>query len=933
MTPGPDKPLPPSPHTPLSSVENDRRDSNSRDTLEEDDELHSSPRSSILRTPAVVSKRTHALLELLSSERSYASDLALIRDIHIPLALGQPAPFQTSVETPPSSSSSSSRTLSTASDSSGGSNGAPSLPPMTREDVRIIFNNVAELAVFADGFSEKLEEALGGVLEGGSGEDHVGTLFLEVIPQLESLYEAYITRHSTALEHLNNLPQSPALTTYLTQTRTLASSLSHAWDLPSLLIKPVQRLLKYPLLLATIIEETPNTHADKANLRRAREKMEEVARGVNEGRRRREVVKEVLTGGSPGRLASEQKPKKKGLNIGIAASVSLGRMKSMRSVSAKAKEGAEASQEVDQVKKLGEELLQSDIFIRTFAKGALDWASEAHRATERLRNWAMSFGRVIWMGTHNDSEAFEAFLGMVQVDLPRICEETTHIIKDELLVQLQRLVESSLAPSRLVEAMQTLEPLHVGLLNLNVSKSRPPPQLLEASQSYIALRGQLASELPLYLPLLYRGLMFVVLRFAHVQAEFFGRMFDHWNRLWEALKEEGETNDGAEATLQAWWLRFGPIAESISNLTLVQPPEKLMAQFRTRQRPRQIDRLDSQATVRQSDRHTQVDPRANVRSFHSDTTLVNTGSAVSSILSSLDPSDKRHESSGPQKPSSPPVSKTKSRSMHSFDYGPHTQRTVERRTSRESLQLQPKKPSRPRTITHRSIDENALENLDPIPSHSTYRQVKSRPLSPLSLKKSQSQGRLMDMHDNFSINSSTPSLISMSSTTTRADSSSADDSTIRGRTTRKPSLRRRLTDSLRPSPTSSTSRHRRSPSLPSMKSLNILPSPTPSPSKSSFTSGTAHSGKLSFSGGRIPALYSCRVIHPCEPPPGVAYRDVPFMTLVVDDIYDILQEAGHPSTHADLPLYMDEGEDCLLLVRNAEGDIGWALASFMVPVE
>lgn len=159
------------------------------------------------------------------------------------------------------------------------------------------------------------------------------------IPLLEPLYEAYITRHSTALEHLNNLPQTAALTAYLTQTRTLASSLSHAWDLPSLLIKPVQRLLAYPLLLATIIHETPDTCADKANLRRAGEKMEEVARGVNEGRRRREVVKEVLMGGSPGKLGGDQKVKKKGLNVGIAASVSLGRMKSMRSVSAKAKEG------------------------------------------------------------------------------------------------------------------------------------------------------------------------------------------------------------------------------------------------------------------------------------------------------------------------------------------------------------------------------------------------------------------------------------------------------------------------------------------------------------------------------------------------------------------------------------------------------------------
>ena len=58
-----------------------------------DDGDSSTGSSSILNNPMspppTVSKRNHALLELLSSERAYASDLALIRDIHIPLALGE----------------------------------------------------------------------------------------------------------------------------------------------------------------------------------------------------------------------------------------------------------------------------------------------------------------------------------------------------------------------------------------------------------------------------------------------------------------------------------------------------------------------------------------------------------------------------------------------------------------------------------------------------------------------------------------------------------------------------------------------------------------------------------------------------------------------------------------------------------------------------
>lgn len=52
---------------------------------------------------------------------------------------------------------------------------------MTREDTRIIFSNVTELAMFSDMVVERLEEALGSLLHGGTGDDRVGALFLELV--------------------------------------------------------------------------------------------------------------------------------------------------------------------------------------------------------------------------------------------------------------------------------------------------------------------------------------------------------------------------------------------------------------------------------------------------------------------------------------------------------------------------------------------------------------------------------------------------------------------------------------------------------------------------------------------------------------------------------------------------------------------------------
>ncbi|TFK90241.1 hypothetical protein K466DRAFT_597089 [Polyporus arcularius HHB13444] len=931
----PDKPLPLTPQPSGSMPLSREPEEDDEDTL-----LPSASTCTRSSATAAMSKRNHALVELLTSERSYASDLALIRDIHIPLALGasnradppsdrpltdcvpsstafdphiaivrapgQPAPFSATPATPPGSSASSSRTLSTASDSSYLSTGGP---PMTREDTKIIFNNVSDLAEFADRFTEMLEQALGNVLEGGTGDDYVGKLFLQMIPSMEPLYHTYITKHPTAIEHLHKLPQTPALTAYLAQTRTLASTLSHAWDLPSLLIKPVQRLMKYPLLLHTIISETPKAHPDLANLEAAKKALEDVAGGANEGRRRREVVREVLTG-MPATATiqkGEVKAKKKGLNVGVTTSVSLGRMKSLRSAAAKAKEGPEANAEAEAVKEMGEKLRQYEAFLQDFATESGNWADAVRGLMLALEDWAQSFGRVIWMGEEDaPSEAFDAFLELINEQLLPICDETKDAITDRLHLLIQSLIDSTTAPMRLLEAMDTLEPLHYGLLNI-VQKTRQPPQLLEASQSYVALRSQLHLELPKYLDLFESGISACLLRFGGIQQRLFSNVRDRWSELWDALKVDEEANAGAPETLRVWWGRFAEVEAQIQGLNIVRPLEK-------RSPPEKL-RLKSNGKHRESDAASTV--------------------VASSILAALDPLHISHHSPSTTTFQSGPAS-AKARSVHSAE-SEHYVRLD--RKSQESLHskrsVKSRRPSSSRgnsmagsTLVDETPYEYAVPQLNALgasPPRPTYHRTRSIPISPVPMNKSHSTGRFLDAPENTSPSSSNPSLNGVAGTLQPDDG--------RGRPSRKPSFRRRLTDSFR-STTGVDTRHRRSPSLPTYNG-NPISTPSPSPNKSTFAPSTTSTagGRKRPSGGQIPPLYQCRVIHPCEPPPGVSYRDIPFFTLRVDDIYDILQEAGHPSTHRDLPLYVDDGEDCLLLARSEAGDVGWVLASFLLPVD
>ncbi|TBU38046.1 hypothetical protein BD309DRAFT_972704 [Dichomitus squalens] len=911
----PDKPLPLTPQPSMSTASLSIGAEPSEDddaTLLPPTDVTDSPRTSNM------TRREHALIELLKSERTYATDLTYLRDLHMPLASGQMSSFSANPATPPGSSASSSRTLSTASDASAASYLPNGQPPMTKEDVKIVFSNVSELARFSEDFARELEWALGELVEGGEGDDYVGKLFLRVIPQLEPLYRTYITKQATGLEHFNSLPRTPAFNAYLAQTQALAHAYSGAWDLPSLLIKPVQRLTKYPLLLHAIISETPDSHPDKPNLIEAHARMEEVARGVNEGRRRREVVRDVLTSAAvistPQKVGETVKAKKKStLSVGVAASVSLGRMKSLRSAALKAKEGAEANAEAEAVKAMGEQLKSYEPFMEQLARDSLKWADSVKVLMGALDQWAHTFGRVIWMGPDDvPSEAFDAFLQVIRDQLLPICDETKDVLRERLLPLLTGLVDTMVAPLRLLEAMHTLEPLHYGLLNLNVAKSRPPPQLLEASQSYVALRAQLFAELPTYLALIDKGMAACILKFAHIQRRFYSNVRERWSELWDALKVDEEANQGASETLRVWWGRFAEVEVQIQDLNIVRPLEKKTTPDKQRTRPSKPRLSEPEAT----------------RSV-----------VVSSVLAALDPLSISHPQPSTLDPSLPispgPVS-AKTRSVHSTHSMESEYRAMAARKSEESLHSKKSSKSaksrRPSSSRTRPVVEEALPSfagfgvpglaaLAPASTKPSYSRTKSSPM-PQQLNKSQSSTKYLDVDDDIALNSSNPSLHSLPAT--------IEDDGGRGRPSRKPSFRRRLTDSFRTSANNVTNdtRHRRSPSLP-----NNYQSPSPSPNKPTFGPRPAISTRSRGSGGQIPSLYECRVIHSCEPPEGVEYRDLPFFTLVVDDVYDILQEAGHPSTHRDLPLYVDDGEDCLLLARNQAGEVGWVLASFLVPVD
>ncbi|KAJ7935347.1 hypothetical protein B0H13DRAFT_2178183 [Mycena leptocephala] len=765
----------------------------------------------------VLSKRQHALHELMSSERAYASDLALILEVHIPLALG----------------------------------------PMTAEDIKIIFNNIAELAELSDVFCEALERTIGSALEDPDAiDDHIGELFLRYAPELETPYKQYITRHPSALAHLTALPSTPELTAYHTKTRDLAASLSHAWDLSSLLIKPVQRLLKYSLLLTAIIDATAESHPDRPHLVSAKSAMEDVARAVNEGRRRAEVVKEVLSA-----------PKKPPTVL---------RIKSFRAP-------ADVNSEAARVDRMAAELARIDVFAQQLSRTAQEWARAADTSARALLSWAKSFAAAIGLSLTVRSEAFDAFLSTLNSSiLPRSSALLPQIASD-LLAPLARLLASAAQPRQLLASMAEHAPLHHHLLTMPVSpKNRPPPALLSASAHYLALRVQLAAELPAYLSLLHRGLAALVRRLAAVQAAFFRDARDAWAELWDMLRVEGERNGGGAETEAVWRARWGDVDLGMQTLAVCTP----------------------------------LPP-----SLSSSLALSGKAAAVSNVLAALDP---------PRRGA--PVNVGATTAMLGALQPAHAHAPAPSMSGSSTAEKQRKKEEKKK---EKGGSSNATSG-DPSPRSSL---ASSR----LALLEGAGYGFREKPK----------------STKPKSKSKSDDSDPSKGIARRASDLTNATSNSNSNSNSNRNSNASRAPSRPPSRGRSIMDdqaqhfqghgsfaSPRPAPPPPFATSPRTHSRPPSpsptadvedFKARRstwlaAPAQYTCRVVHPCTPPSAVSYFGFPFFALEEHALLGVLHEAGHPSTHPRLPLYVDDGEDCLLLCRDAAGEIGWALASFLAPL-
>ncbi|XP_017736217.1 PREDICTED: dynamin-binding protein isoform X2 [Rhinopithecus bieti] len=126
--------------------------------------------------------------------------------------------------------------------------------------------------------------------------DAVGPVFLGHRDELEGTYKIYCQNHDEAIALLEIYEKDEKIQKHLQDSLTDLKSLYNEWgctnyiNLGSFLIKPVQRVMRYPLLLMELLNSTPESHPDKVPLTNAVLAVKEINVNINEYKRRKDLV-------------------------------------------------------------------------------------------------------------------------------------------------------------------------------------------------------------------------------------------------------------------------------------------------------------------------------------------------------------------------------------------------------------------------------------------------------------------------------------------------------------------------------------------------------------------------------------------------------------------------------------------------------------------
>ncbi|XP_054447637.1 rho guanine nucleotide exchange factor 38 [Pteronotus mesoamericanus] len=206
------------------------------------------------QTQRMMAKRSKVIKELIQTEKDYLNDLELcIKEVVQPLRNKQ----------------------------------------IDRLDVDSLFSNIESVHQISAKLLSLLEEATTDV---EPAKQVIGEVFLQIKGPLEDIYKTYCYHHDKAHSVLESYEKEEELKQHLSlciqslKKIYIQEGKPNLMNMGSLMIKPIQRVTKYPLLLCELRNSTPASHPDFRALEDAFAAVKDINVNINELKRRKDLV-------------------------------------------------------------------------------------------------------------------------------------------------------------------------------------------------------------------------------------------------------------------------------------------------------------------------------------------------------------------------------------------------------------------------------------------------------------------------------------------------------------------------------------------------------------------------------------------------------------------------------------------------------------------
>lgn len=202
---------------------------------------------------------------------------------------------------------------------------AEACPKLDDKIIKLIFRNTDQIIAFHTGFLAELKEGVASVYvpktsrsivqkdtssqtgsiaasiassahldDGKDRETSLGPIFSRNMEKMKVVHETFLKNSDHAAKQLIQIQEDATVKVWLNECNEVARDLTKAWNLDSLLIKPMQRITKYPNLLIQLLHETPADHPDRPALEQAKVVLEDAIEEINKTKKNFELVGQIV---------------------------------------------------------------------------------------------------------------------------------------------------------------------------------------------------------------------------------------------------------------------------------------------------------------------------------------------------------------------------------------------------------------------------------------------------------------------------------------------------------------------------------------------------------------------------------------------------------------------------------------------------------------